>query len=122
MTVEIGSDFKRHDMGTEDSDSKPFNQTGASFFMTPPLWGIRNTAPYLHDGRAPTLLDSVRMHGGGDDVASVNAFKALAADDQAKIFVEQDPGAGRSSCGRSHVRSVRRILPPVRVWPITREW
>jgi cytochrome c peroxidase len=85
MTVEIWSDFKRHNMGTTDCDSKPFNQIGACFFMTPPLWGIRDTAPYLHDGRAPTLLDSVLMHGDGDDVNSVNAFKALTADDQSKI-------------------------------------
>jgi len=85
MTVEIWSDFRRHDMGVEDCDSKPFNQIGACFFMTPPLWGIRNTAPYLHDGRAATLLDSILLHGGGDDVNSVNAFKALSADDQSKI-------------------------------------
>jgi mono/diheme cytochrome c family protein len=85
MTVEIWSDFKRHDMGAVDCDSKNFNQIGACFFMTPPLWGIRNTAPYLHDGRAATLLDSVLLHGGGDDLNSVNAFKALSADDQSKI-------------------------------------
>jgi mono/diheme cytochrome c family protein len=85
MTVEIWSDFRRHDMGAVDCDSKNFNQIGACFFMTPPLWGIRNTAPYLHDGRAATLLDSILLHGGGDDVASVTAFKALTADDQSKI-------------------------------------
>lgn len=85
MTVEIWSDFRRHNMGATDCDSKPFNQIGACFFMTPPLWGIRNTAPYLHDGRAATLLDSVLLHGDGDDLASVNAFKALSADDQSKI-------------------------------------
>jgi cytochrome c peroxidase len=85
MTVEIWSDFRRHNMGVEDCDSKNFNQIGACFFMTPPLWGIRNTAPYLHDGRAATLLDAILLHGGGDDVASVNAFKALPADDQQKI-------------------------------------
>jgi len=72
-------------MGATDCDSKPFNQIGACFFMTPPLWGIRNTAPYLHDGRAATLLDSVLLHGDGDDLNSVNAFKALTADDQSKI-------------------------------------
>jgi hypothetical protein len=85
MTVEIWSDFRRHNMGPEDTDSKNFNQIGAAFFMTPPLWGIRNTAPYLHDGRAKDLLASVLLHGGGDDVASVTAFKALTADDQSKI-------------------------------------
>jgi hypothetical protein len=85
MTVEIWSDFRRHDMGAVDCDSKNFNQIGACFFMTPPLWGIRNTGPWLHDGRAATLLDSVLLHGGGDDVFSVTAFKALSADDQQKI-------------------------------------
>jgi hypothetical protein len=85
MTVEIWSDFRRHNMGPEDTDSKPFNQIGASFFMTPPLWGIRDTAPYLHDGRAATLQDSILLHGGGDDVNSINAFKALTADDQSKL-------------------------------------
>jgi mono/diheme cytochrome c family protein len=85
MTVEIWSDFRRHDMGLEDCDSKNFNQIGACFFMTPPLWGIRSTGPWLHDGRAATLLDSILLHGGGDDVFSVNAFKALSADDQQKL-------------------------------------
>ena len=85
MTVEIWRDFKRHDMGTVDTDSKNFNQIPASFFITPPLWGIRDTAPYLHDGRAATLLDSILLHGGGDDTNSINAFKALSADNQSKL-------------------------------------
>jgi mono/diheme cytochrome c family protein len=85
VTAEIWSDFRRHDMGAVDTDSKPFNQIGASFFMTPPLWGIRDTGPFLHDGRAKTLLDSILLHGGGDDTNSINAFKALSADDQLKI-------------------------------------
>jgi mono/diheme cytochrome c family protein len=85
MTVEIWSDFKRHKMGAALADSKNFNQIAADQFITPPLWGIRDTAPYLHDGRAATLLDSVLLHGDGDDAFSVNAFKALSADDQSKI-------------------------------------
>jgi hypothetical protein len=85
MTVEIWSDFRRHDMGPTDCDSKPFNQIGACFFMTPPLWGVRDTAPYLHDGRAATLLDAILLHGSGNATASINAFKALTADDQKKI-------------------------------------
>jgi mono/diheme cytochrome c family protein len=85
LTAEIWSDSRRHEMGPEDTDSKPFNQISASVFMTPPLWGIRDTGPFLHDGRAKTLLDSILLHGGGDDVFSINAFKALSADDQLKI-------------------------------------
>ena len=85
MTIEVWSDFKRHKMGPTLADSKNFNQIAADQFVTPPLWGIRDSAPYLHDGRARTLLDSILQHGEGDDTNSVNAFKALSADDQQKI-------------------------------------
>ncbi len=33
-------------------------------WRTPPLWGVADTAPYLHDGRAATLEDAILWHGG----------------------------------------------------------
>ena len=33
-------------------------------WRTTPLWGMRNSAPYLHDGRASTLDDIIAAHGG----------------------------------------------------------
>jgi CxxC motif-containing protein (DUF1111 family) len=33
-------------------------------WKTPPLWGVADTAPYLHDGRAATLEDAILWHGG----------------------------------------------------------
>jgi CxxC motif-containing protein (DUF1111 family) len=33
-------------------------------WRTPPLWGVARSAPYLHDGRAPTLDIAIRLHGG----------------------------------------------------------
>jgi CxxC motif-containing protein (DUF1111 family) len=33
-------------------------------WRTPPLWGVADSAPYLHDGRAATLDDAIRLHGG----------------------------------------------------------
>jgi CxxC motif-containing protein (DUF1111 family) len=33
-------------------------------WKTPPLWGLADSAPYLHDGRAATIHDAVSMHGG----------------------------------------------------------
>ena len=33
-------------------------------WRTPPLWGVADSAPYLHDGRAATLIDAIRMHAG----------------------------------------------------------
>ncbi len=37
-----------------------FNQE----WRTPPLWGVADSAPYMHDGRAETLLESISMHDG----------------------------------------------------------
>ncbi len=37
-----------------------FNQE----WRTPPLWGVADSAPYMHDGRAETLLESITMHDG----------------------------------------------------------
>jgi CxxC motif-containing protein (DUF1111 family) len=33
-------------------------------WRTPPLWGFRDSGPYLHDGRAATLDEAVALHGG----------------------------------------------------------
>lgn len=33
-------------------------------WRTPPLWGVRDSAPYMHDGRAETLLEAISLHGG----------------------------------------------------------
>jgi cytochrome c peroxidase len=37
-----------------------FNQE----WRTPPLWGVADSAPYMHDGRADTLLEAITMHDG----------------------------------------------------------
>ncbi len=33
-------------------------------WRTPPLWGVADSAPYLHDGRAKTLDEAIRLHDG----------------------------------------------------------
>lgn len=33
-------------------------------WRTPPLWGVRDSAPYLHDGRAQTLEEAIAFHDG----------------------------------------------------------
>src|SRR5262249_40593576 len=32
-------------------------------WRTPPLWGFRDSGPYLHDGRTDTLDQAVALHG-----------------------------------------------------------
>ncbi|MEM7311748.1 MAG: di-heme oxidoredictase family protein, partial [Planctomycetota bacterium] len=33
-------------------------------WKTPPLWGLADSAPYLHDGRAETIEEAIEWHGG----------------------------------------------------------
>ena len=62
-----------------DGDAKP------NEWKTPALWGVADSAPYMHDGSAPTLRDAILKHGG--DARSVrDKFKALPADDQAALL------------------------------------
>ena len=43
-------------------------------WRTPPLWGIRDSAPYLHDGRAATLEQAIALHGGEGSDAAIRYF------------------------------------------------
>jgi CxxC motif-containing protein (DUF1111 family) len=43
-------------------------------WRTPPLWGFRDSGPYLHDGRAQTLEQAVAMHGGQGQASAVKFF------------------------------------------------
>ena len=56
------ADLKRHDMGPRlaESAGSPLDR----FFTTARLWGVADTAPYLHDGRATTLTEAILWHGG----------------------------------------------------------
>ncbi len=81
VVVELYSDLKRHVMGPTLADSHPtFGVFPANEFMTPPLWGVANTAPYMHDGRSATLTDAILAHDGEQTV--IANFQALPADSQ----------------------------------------
>ena len=49
-------------------------------WRTPPLWGCRDSAPYLHDGRAATLEEAVALHGGEGRESAVRFFALPAAE------------------------------------------
>lgn len=44
--------------------SKGTPEAVASEWKTPPLWGVADSGPYLHDGRAETLDVAIQLHGG----------------------------------------------------------
>lgn len=42
----------------------PHDVPALNEWKTPPLWGVADTAPYLHDGSAETLEDAIDAHHG----------------------------------------------------------
>ena len=89
----IYSDLLLHDLGQSLSDSGSYYGTegpsspgGASpqEWRTPPLWGYRDSGPYLHDGRAEDLEEAVALHGGQAH-ASTRRFFALSSEDRVQV-------------------------------------
>lgn len=82
VKVPLFSDLKRHDMGPRLAET--FERGGEipnEDFITARLWGIADTGPYLHDGRATTLYQAIEFHGG-EAQAVRDAFLALSNGDQ----------------------------------------
>ena len=84
--VHLFSDLKRHDMGDALASAAPEGTIPARVFLTRPLWGLAETAPYLHDGRAPTVHDASVLHGG-EAAAARDAYLALDEAERASVRV-----------------------------------
>jgi CxxC motif-containing protein (DUF1111 family) len=111
-TVRLYGDLKRHDMGRQladpapgaplDSSLAPVQYGGAvaliapSQFLTPELWGVGSTGPWLHDDRAGTIAEAIVLHGedsppaagqaGRSDAQEArDAYKQLMPDDQRAV-------------------------------------
>jgi CxxC motif-containing protein (DUF1111 family) len=92
----IYSDLLLHGMGPELAGGGSYGEPpipvpdapddgpSPSEWRTPPLWGVADSAPYLHDGRAATLEEAVHMHGGQGKRAAQN-FAALTPADRAQL-------------------------------------
>jgi CxxC motif-containing protein (DUF1111 family) len=65
-----------------DSDG---GSTSPSEWRTPPLWGVADSAPYLHDGRAATLAAAIKLHAG-QAAPSATRFTALSDVQQEELI------------------------------------
>ncbi|MFT7287888.1 MAG: hypothetical protein ACI87W_002003 [Halieaceae bacterium] len=86
VAVPLFSDLKRHNMG--DALAETFHGTddrGNREFVTAKLWGVADTAPYLHDGRAFTLNEAIMLHGGEAQPAR-NRYVELAAEQKNELL------------------------------------
>jgi hypothetical protein len=86
IRVPLFADLKRHDMG--DGLKEDFALVSDSTnreFTTARLWGVADTAPYLHDGRATTLTDAILAHGG-EAQAQRDRFAALSDEGRGELL------------------------------------
>ncbi len=96
----IYSDLLLHQMGEglggggsyggepPDSSAQPDSDGGStspSEWRTPPLWGVADSAPYLHDGRAATLAEAIKLHAG-QAAPSANRFTSLSDVQQEELI------------------------------------
>jgi hypothetical protein len=87
IIVRMFSDLKRHNLGpglAEDFHLAD-NQRNQDF-ITAKLWGVADTAPYLHDGRALTLREAIILHGG-EAKAARDAFLGLSTNQQNQLLL-----------------------------------
>ncbi len=106
----IYSDLLLHDMGEslsdpgtyygDDSDSLGAPRRGE--WRTPPLWGVRDSGPYLHDGRAHSLGQAVALHGG-QGAASARRFRSLEPGQQLQILAFLNSLAAPGARARSRI-------------------
>ncbi|MDX1545862.1 MAG: di-heme oxidoredictase family protein, partial [Rhodothermales bacterium] len=92
VTFHPYTDLLLHDMGPELDDGYTEGIALTSEWRTPPLWGLGlvetfqgGEAFYLHDGRARSLREAIRLHGG-EGAASRAAFEALSAEEQEQLL------------------------------------
>lgn len=100
----IYSDLLLHDMGAGLEDPVPaISGSAGSYYggadsllarvepeqrrewRTPPLWGVRDSAPYMHDGRAPTFAEAIAWHGG-EAAPSARDFRQLEKGEQEEVL------------------------------------
>jgi len=86
------TDLLLHDMGPELDDGYTEGNATTSEWRTAPLWGVGiaeraqgGTPFYLHDGRAHSLRDAIRFHGG-EASRSRAAFNALTPAQQEQLL------------------------------------
>jgi CxxC motif-containing protein (DUF1111 family) len=66
------------------SAKRPTGPATRQEWRTPPLWGFRDSGPYMHDGRAATLTEAVANHGG-EAAISAREFFGLSPKERQQV-------------------------------------
>jgi len=123
--IRLYGDLKRHHMGRQLAEVGPGSTPSTpdfedlvhegrrvvvapDEFLTPELWGVGNTGPWLHDGRAASLREAVVWHGE-DEPSAVGEPGRSEAQDSRDRFVAL-PAADQEAL-LTFLRSLRTFEP-----------
>lgn len=87
QTVDAYSDFLLHDVGTGDGIAQ--GTAPPNMLRTPPLWGVSDSGPYLHDGSAATIREAIRRHAN-QGAAAARAFEQLQRPEEEALLAFLD--------------------------------
>jgi hypothetical protein len=94
VDIPLMSDLMLHDMGVglSDVEEQEVDVDGVfvpkQMYLTRPLWGIADSGPWLHDGRAFDLKTAILMHKseGSEASAVIEVFESLDESDQQALL------------------------------------
>ena len=90
VPIFLFSDLKRHDMGEGLAEPRAevlpdgTGEVEGRLWLTRPLWGLADSAPYLHDGRAQSIDEAISAHGG-EATRSRRLYSALDTHAQGSV-------------------------------------
>ncbi|MHC4936418.1 MAG: di-heme oxidoredictase family protein [Planctomycetota bacterium] len=88
--VSLYSDLLLHDIHPAEFRGMAEPDAPVGMYRTPPLWGVRDTSPYLHDGSATTLEDAILRHGDEALNARTNYEQLTAGEQDALLLFLED--------------------------------
>jgi CxxC motif-containing protein (DUF1111 family) len=83
--VNLYSDLLLHQMGPALADNIQQGKAAGDQFRTAPLWGVGKRPFWMHDGRATSIDQAIRMHGGEATAAANRYIQLIPQDRQAVI-------------------------------------
>ncbi len=90
LPVNAYTDLLLHDVQGDDYQGIPDGEATGREFRTAPLWGIRLSAPYWHDGHAENIVEAIAAHQGTAS-SVISEYERLSTTEQEALvfFVEQ---------------------------------
>ena len=76
-------------------------------WRTAPLWGVADSAPYFHDGRAGTLHEAILQHNGDAKVVKTAYLAAVEEDRKALLAFLGSLKAPATATKSASVASIR---------------